>query len=92
MEMKNLTCMMDKQNIKIVDMQHRHAPWTCSIIIQQGHPAQTCSVDMSAWRTSKIDKKNEKAAWTCRIDMQHGYAACTGSMNMEKGHTAWTWT
>ncbi len=45
-----------------------HAASACSMNIQYGHAARTCSVDMRH-RNCGIDMKNEHAAFMCSMDM-----------------------
>jgi hypothetical protein len=76
-------------NMGTMDMQHRHAvwaPWTCSMVMQCRHAAQTI-VGHAAWTCSV--EMHRYAAGACSRGMQHGHAACACSMGMQYGHAAW---
>jgi hypothetical protein len=81
-----------------LDVQHWHAEWTCSIIIQRGHAVEsaagTSSVDM---QRGDMAMKHGHAAWACSKGMQHGdvftftqhiHALCSRSMDIQHNHTA----
>ncbi len=63
---------------------HEHAAWECSVDIQCGYTASTCSMGF-------MDMQHRYAAWTSwSMDMQRGHAAWTCSRGMKRGHAAWT--
>jgi hypothetical protein len=72
-----------------MDMRHEY-DWKCSLKIQSGHAARTCSRDM-LHRSAAWEAWTAWTAWTCRMEyskaMKHGHAWTT---NIDlHGSAAW---